>query len=69
MKVGIIGCGNGMKVKELIELLQKVEDKEKIVKLAVNDVVTGKFHLNNAIDTRLYLSNKNEEGYKESKLD
>lgn len=53
-----------MTVKELIEFLQQVEDKEKIVKLSVNDVVTGNFHLNDALVTRLYLSNAEEEGYK-----
>jgi hypothetical protein len=55
-------------VNELIAQLQKVRDKKKTVKLAVNGVVTGNFHLNDNIDTRLYLSNKNEEGYKESEL-
>jgi hypothetical protein len=56
-------------VNELIEKLQKVRDKKKTVKLAVNGVVTGDFHLNDIIDGKLYLSNKNEEGYKEPELD
>lgn len=64
MKVGIVGSGRGLTVKKLIELLQQVEDKEKIVKLSVNDVVTKNFHLNDSIATRLYLSNSDEEGYK-----
>lgn len=58
-----------MNVNELIAQLQKVRDKKKTVKLAVNGVVTGNFHLNDIIDGRLYLSNKNEKGYKEPKLD
>jgi hypothetical protein len=69
MKIGIIGMGNGMKVKKLIELLQKVEDKEKIVKLAVNDTVVSNFHLNDDIANRLYLTNYNDEGYKPTPLD
>jgi len=58
-----------MNVNELIAHLQKVRDKKKTVKLAVNGVVTGNFHLNDIIDGRLYLSNQNEEGYKEPELD
>jgi hypothetical protein len=51
-------------VQELISLLQQVDNKDKQVKLSVNDVVTGNFHLNDHISTRLYLSNAEEEGYK-----
>jgi ribose 5-phosphate isomerase len=69
MKIEIIGVGNGMNVKKLIELLQEVKDKEKIVKLSVNDVVTSNFHLNDNLSTRLYLSNAQEEGYKTTPLD
>lgn len=53
-----------MTVQELIEALQQVKDKEKIVKLSVNDTVTGNFHLNDNLTTRLYLSNAKEDGYK-----
>lgn len=69
MKVGIVGAGRGLTVKKLIELLQQVEDKDKIVKLSVNDIVTGNFHLNDNLSTRLYLSNAEEEGYKPTELD
>ncbi len=58
-----------MTVQELIEELQQVKDKEKLVKLSVNDVVTGNFHLNDHLSTRLYLSNAEEEGYKAQPFD
>ncbi|MEH7116170.1 hypothetical protein V7128_01925 [Neobacillus vireti] len=57
-----------MTVNELIELLQQVKDKEKIVKLSVNDIVTSNFHLNDNLSTRLYISNYAEEGYKTTEL-
>jgi hypothetical protein len=53
-----------MTVQELIDRLLQVENKDKQVKLSVNDVVTGNFHLNDHIGTRLYLSNAEEKGYK-----
>jgi hypothetical protein len=56
-------------VQELIDELQQVKDKEKIVKLSVNDIVTSNFHLNDNRSTRLYLSNAQEEGYKTTPLD
>jgi hypothetical protein len=56
-------------VQELIDELHKVKDKEKIVKLSVNDIVTSNFHLNDNLSTRLYLSNAQEEGYKTTPLD
>jgi hypothetical protein len=54
-----------MDVHQLINDLQQIGDKKKIVKLAVNGTVTGNFHLNDEIGTRLYLTNQEEEGYKE----
>jgi len=56
-------------VEELIEELQQVKDKKKIVKLSVNDVVTGNFHLNDHIANRLYFSNAMEKGYRPQEID
>lgn len=58
-----------MTVQQLIDLLQKVNNKGKIVKLSVNDTVASNFHLNDDISTRLYLSNVNEKDYKPYVID
>lgn len=52
-------------VKQLIDELQKIDDKNKVVKLSVNCTVTDRFHVNNGNSGRVYLSNVNEEGYEE----
>lgn len=53
-----------MTVNELIELLQQTKDKDKKVKLSVNDMVVSKFHINDNLSPTLYLSNYGEEGYR-----
>jgi hypothetical protein len=58
-----------MTVNELIEDLQQVKDKEKKVKLSVNDMVVSKFHINDNIAPTMYLSNYGEEGYRTQPLD
>lgn len=54
-------------VEELINELQKVEDKTKKIRLSVNDIVRRNFHINDA--PVLYLSNANEKGYKPQDVD
>lgn len=54
-------------VEELIEQLQKVEDKSKKVRLSVNDTIARNFYINDKLVSVLYLSNYGEEGYKPSK--
>lgn len=56
-------------IQQVIDELQQVKNKDRIMKLAVNGVVTANFHINDAISTRVYLSNKEEEGYKEPEID
>lgn len=51
-------------VNELIQILQNVKDKEKKVKLAVNDIVVSNFHINDNLEPTLYLSNSGEVGYR-----
>lgn len=58
-----------MNVTQLIERLERIEDKNKTVKISVNGIVSGDFHLNDAIANRLYLTNKGGKGYKEPELD
>ena len=52
-----------MTVSDLIAELEKIKDKDKKVKLSVNDEITGQFHIRESAPL-VFLSNYGEDDYK-----